>query len=90
MLEFVVELFERGHLFPVFGVVSEQAMVHGDRVLAHFLLQLVLVLLQLVPKFIDHLTPVSYTHLRAHETVLDLVCRLLLEKKQYTHSNMTY
>src|SRR5665811_795335 len=25
-------------------------------------------------------TPVSYTHLRAHETVLDLVCRLLLEK----------
>ena len=27
------------------------------------------------------LGPVSYTHLRAHETVLDLVCRLLLEKK---------
>ena len=27
------------------------------------------------------ITPVSYTHLRAHETVLDLVCRLLLEKK---------
>src|SRR5665811_1833518 len=26
-------------------------------------------------------TAVSYTHLRAHETVLDLVCRLLLEKK---------
>src|SRR5665811_2194761 len=25
---------------------------------------------------------VSYTHLRAHETVLDLVCRLLLEKKR--------
>ena len=30
------------------------------------------------------LEPVSYTHLRAHETVLDLVCRLLLEKKKYT------
>ena len=28
------------------------------------------------------LTPVSYTHLRAPETVLDLVCRLLLEKKK--------
>ena len=28
--------------------------------------------------------PVSYTHLRAHETVLDLVCRLLLEKKNLT------
>ena len=27
------------------------------------------------------LMAVSYTHLRAHETVLDLVCRLLLEKK---------
>src|SRR5664280_1835956 len=26
------------------------------------------------------LMAVSYTHLRAHETVLDLVCRLLLEK----------
>eukprot|EP00656_Telonema_subtile_P043313 TRINITY_DN4968_c0_g1_i12.p1 TRINITY_DN4968_c0_g1~~TRINITY_DN4968_c0_g1_i12.p1 ORF type:complete len:114 (+),score=11.98 TRINITY_DN4968_c0_g1_i12:62-403(+) len=32
----------------------------------------------------DRLNPcsVSYTHLRAHETVLDLVCRLLLEKKK--------
>ena len=28
---------------------------------------------------ISSLTAVSYTHLRAHETVLDLVCRLLLE-----------
>ena len=27
---------------------------------------------------------VSYTHLRAHETVLDIVCRLLLEKKKYS------
>eukprot|EP00656_Telonema_subtile_P008643 TRINITY_DN14034_c0_g1_i1.p1 TRINITY_DN14034_c0_g1~~TRINITY_DN14034_c0_g1_i1.p1 ORF type:complete len:533 (+),score=127.41 TRINITY_DN14034_c0_g1_i1:96-1694(+) len=33
--------------------------------------------------------PVSYTHLRAHETVLDLVCRLLLEKKKrLTRSSM--
>ena len=35
------------------------------------------------------LAPVSYTHLRAHETVLDLVCRLLLAKKnpdkRYAH-----
>ena len=28
------------------------------------------------------LMPVSYTHLRAHETEADLVCRLLLEKKE--------
>jgi len=35
--------------------------------------------------------PVSYTHLRAHETVLDLVCRLLLEKKTIqTVHELTY
>src|SRR3546814_20364909 len=28
--------------------------------------------------------PVSYTHLRGHETSQDLVCRLLLEKKKIT------
>ncbi|WDT36779.1 hypothetical protein PVA38_11040 [Streptococcus pneumoniae D39] len=33
--------------------------------------------------------PVSYTHLRAHETVLDLVCRLLLEKKKINISEPT-
>ncbi len=27
-------------------------------------------------------SPVSYTHLRAHETRGNLVCRLLLEKKK--------
>src|SRR5665811_1512455 len=30
----------------------------------------------------QRVTTVSYTHLRAHETVLDIVCRLLLEKKK--------
>ena len=30
----------------------------------------------------DYPIAVSYTHLRAHETVLDIVCRLLLEKKK--------
>ena len=29
-----------------------------------------------------NLQPVSYTHLRAHETGRNLVCRLLLEKKK--------
>ena len=33
--------------------------------------------------FFDPASPVSYTHLRAHETVLDFVCRLLLEKKKH-------
>ena len=32
---------------------------------------------------------VSYTHLRAHETVLDLVCRLLLEKNKQQHTTHT-
>ena len=32
---------------------------------------------------------VSYTHLRAHETVLDLVCRLLLEKKKKNKKKKT-
>ena len=38
----------------------------------------------------DFLAPVSYTHLRAHETGRNLVCRLLLEKKKTTKfkSNM--
>ena len=39
------------------------------------------------------ITTVSYTHLRAHETVLDLVCRLLLEKKKeynVTHTQKMY
>eukprot|EP00656_Telonema_subtile_P030935 TRINITY_DN33903_c0_g1_i1.p1 TRINITY_DN33903_c0_g1~~TRINITY_DN33903_c0_g1_i1.p1 ORF type:complete len:184 (+),score=49.79 TRINITY_DN33903_c0_g1_i1:121-672(+) len=35
----------------------------------------------------DRFWPVSYTHLRAHETVLDLVCRLLLEKKKHKTTN---
>src|SRR5450756_2648768 len=33
--------------------------------------------------------PVSYTHLRAHETRHDLVCRLLLEKKKERQTQRT-
>ena len=33
------------------------------------------------------LKTVSYTHLRAHETRHDLVCRLLLEKKKKEYKN---
>ena len=35
------------------------------------------------------ISTVSYTHLRAHETVLDLVCRLLLEKKKTQNENFS-
>src|SRR5660397_273775 len=35
----------------------------------------------------NYLRPVSYTHLRAHETKANLVCRLLLEKKKKKKNN---
>ena len=44
--------------------------------------QFVMVLDQSVMNVSISQLAVSYTHLRAHETVLDLVCRLLLEKKK--------
>jgi len=41
-------------------------------------------------KFSPHrIRPVSYTHLRAHETKANLVCRLLLEKKKKTTQTNT-
>ena len=40
----------------------------------------------ITPVWVDDPDSVSYTHLRAHETVLDLVCRLLLEKKKIPHA----
>ena len=47
-------------------------------------------LAKLAPKVLaDGEAPVSYTHLRAHETVLDLVCRLLLEKKNKNNTHKT-
>ena len=35
------------------------------------------------------LEPVSYTHLRAHETKANLVCRLLLEKNFFNDTATT-
>ena len=35
-----------------------------------------------IDKVLTSIYSVSYTHLRAHETCADLVCRLLLEKKK--------
>ena len=37
------------------------------------------------PSMVRAAATVSYTHLRAHETVLDLVCRLLLDKTKMPH-----
>src|SRR5659263_613519 len=38
--------------------------------------------LKIINDSFGHTMAVSYTHLRAHETRHDLVCRLLLEKKK--------
>src|SRR5660397_273062 len=42
-------------------------------------------LLSPMPEFTQTPGPLSYTHLRAHETKANLVCRLLLEKKKTKH-----
>ena len=39
---------------------------------------------------LDYLRTVSYTHLRAHETEADLVCRLLLEKKKNPNMHLKH
>src|SRR5665213_4253768 len=39
---------------------------------------------------IEGLETVSYTHLRAHETGRNLVCRLLLEKKKHKKKKQQY
>ena len=68
------------------------AMVSGHVAGAGLDTESLTMMLDAVREFVEHaLSPqrqlqldhdaVSYTHLRAHETVLDLVCRLLLEKK---------
>ena len=44
---------------------------------------------QAIKESLLKLYPVSYTHLRAHETVLDIVCRLLLEKKNDFPENIS-
>ena len=51
-------------------------------------LALVLMQFQIGPDL--GLAPVSYTHLRAHETDSYLVCRLLLEKKKKHHNHKLY
>src|SRR5665648_1301256 len=62
-----------------FGVTTDTQDAFGKEVL------------QTKPDLKQHdLEPVSYTHLRAHETRHDLVCRLLLEKKKKNISTKKY
>ena len=57
-----------------FKIILSQARYRWIFTLLLFLAMTVLVTL--------YVYPVSYTHLRAHETPEHLVCRLLLEKKK--------
>src|SRR5450759_5404039 len=63
---------------PELAVVRTRAAAPGATIVLARLVAL------LAPGFHHEgcLSPVSYTHLRAHETRHDLVCRLLLEKKK--------
>ena len=88
------DVYKRQVCFPGTGkshlaqALGQAAIQQGHRVLyreAHLLLE------ELTDATLDgtrkevfaelSTVPVSYTHLRAHETVLDTVCRLLLEKQ---------
>eukprot|EP00826_Nyctotherus_ovalis_P045174 TRINITY_DN4967_c0_g1_i1.p1 TRINITY_DN4967_c0_g1~~TRINITY_DN4967_c0_g1_i1.p1 ORF type:complete len:188 (-),score=7.94 TRINITY_DN4967_c0_g1_i1:3-566(-) len=66
------------------GCFSKKA-VRGNTVLMclkHKAVANALLSLMTFKEYLRYLLAVSYTHLRAHETSLHLVCRLLLEKKK--------
>src|SRR5665811_755298 len=67
------------------AVLGQRALLYlrsGDTAAALLAFDSVAGLIDQAEPFDQMRIPVSYTHLRAHETVLDLVCRLLLEKKK--------
>ena len=73
---------EKGYKAASLGEVADGVGIRSPSLYNHFrnkeaLYEAVL------ERLLDRFNPVSYTHLRAHETVLDLVCRLLLEKKKH-------
>ena len=76
-------LFERSshksRYFLITGIIGRLTLVYAVWLTT---MSEYLVLLALL--FASNSLPVSYTHLRAHETPEHLVCRLLLEKKKYT------
>ena len=75
---------KRLHWWEKQGVARSQIELYEvpDDELAHYSKRTVDLMYQF-PHGLEELEgiAVSYTHLRAHETVLELVCRLLLEKK---------
>ena len=83
------------HVVGVFRVNPVHVVVHVLVLLAEIVPGFATVVADFVENIhqVDGVRAVSYTHLRAHETVLDLVCRLLLEKKKnvynYTHYSLS-
>ena len=73
------DLVHTGRLAPVYGVTEGLTVRTLRRIIKPIISDWAPRLSDCLP---DTTRPVSYTHLRAHETVLDLVCRLLLEKKK--------
>ena len=72
---------------PVFNTVKEAVDKTGANatmiyVPAKFASAAIIEAIESNLELIVCITAVSYTHLRAHETSLHLVCRLLLEKKK--------
>ena len=73
-------------LFTIFISVSSFSQIYSDQ---HYVLRIDSIFNNIEENIglklsadAKSIMPVSYTHLRAHETVLDIVCRLLLEKKK--------
>src|SRR5450756_1836477 len=77
-----LRLFQAGHqpLVEVQGIRIRQGVSVGDRPAMDQVGDRGLNLLH-----VERVRAVSYTHLRAHETRHELVCRLLLEKKKKKH-----
>ena len=92
ILSLVISLVPKGLDAELLGALPVIFVIF---ILIPFISSILLILIQnknksyqFLPNFLVGAIAVSYTHLRAHETVLDLVCRLLLEKKnkpQTTH-----
>ena len=63
-----------------------------DRIVGHVLHQIRIGRMRRIRRHHQRVAAVSYTHFRAHATVLDFVCRLLLEKKkistQYAYTSL--
>ena len=68
------------------AVYASKVMIKAVKVMVNAIktmVKAIKVMVEAITVMVSALRSVSYTHLRAHETCADLVCRLLLEKKKY-------